>query len=245
MESDLFGVTTALITGSPDRLRFQLRLEEGALAELAHRFRLPLHSFRDVRVDAARMRGGLMRWWPSRTVSLVFASPVSAAAAGTTTTTSAGSAAGTAPGARILRVRTTVRPADWFAAAMTRVCCSRAFVAQDADSAHTVSWPESASYATVATCPASSGAMDCPPLAQRRACGRELPRALGDQRAGRGPQAHRLAPDRRRHTAASRARVPVSHRCLNSETCTGSFRSARTATARSTASSTRRSVLRR
>lgn len=53
----------------------------------------------------------------------------------------------------------TVRPADWLAAAIIRTCSRRVFVAQAADSGHTVSCPESASYDTAATCPANSGAM--------------------------------------------------------------------------------------
>lgn len=73
--------------------------------------------------------------------------------------TSARSDIGTAPGGRIRRALTTWRPAALLAAATTRICSRRAFVAHADDSGHTVSRPESASKPTATTCPASSGAM--------------------------------------------------------------------------------------
>lgn len=95
---------------------------------------------------------------------------------------------------RIRRARTTSRPAAWLAAAMTRFCSRRAFIAQADDSGHTVNRPESASYDTAATCPASSGRWPPTAPAAPRRMGRELPGPLGDQRADRRAQVHRLAP---------------------------------------------------
>jgi hypothetical protein len=80
-------------------------------------------------------RGGTASWCaasarrePSHAVSLVLAGPVGAA--GDSGAVSVGSGAGTAPGGRIRRARTTVRPADLLAASMTRACSRRVLVAQ-------------------------------------------------------------------------------------------------------------------
>ncbi|MFC9621116.1 hypothetical protein ACFTXM_14280 [Streptomyces sp. NPDC056930] len=142
-------------------------------------------------------------WWtPGDAISRVFTGPT-ATSAEATRATSTGSGTGTAPGGRIRRARTTMRPAALLATSMTRVCSRRAFVAHADDSGEHGELAGVRVEADGRDVPGQLGSDGRPPLPQGSTGGREIPGPLGDQRADRGTEAHRLAPVAPRRTAAA------------------------------------------